>query len=180
MKLTLIRHTSVDVPKGICYGITDVPLASTFPEELKKVRQKLVYMKFDVVYSSPLTRCTNLANEIISDQPIHTDSRLTELDFGDWEMATWKSIYESEAGKEWFADYVNARCPGGESFIDLINRGESFLCELKSKNLRSAAIFTHAGIIRAMMCLLQDKTPEEAFDTPLVYGEVITFNFENE
>lgn len=180
MKLTLVRHTSVDVPKGICYGITDVPLASLFSEELKKVRQKLGYKKFDVVYSSPLTRCTSLAREIISDQPIQTDSRLMELDFGDWEMATWKSIYESEAGKEWFSNYVNVRCPGGESFIDLINRGKSFLNDLKSKNLRNAAIFTHAGIIRAMMCLLQDKTPEEAFSTPFEYGQIITFNLENE
>lgn len=180
MKLTLIRHTSVDVPKGICYGITDVPLASSFPDELKKVRQKLVYKKFDLVYSSPLKRCTSLASEVISSQPIHTDSRLTELDFGDWEMATWKSIYESEAGKEWFSNYVNVRCPSGESFIDLINRGESFLNELKSKNLQNVAIFTHAGIIRAMMCLLQDKTPEEAFETPLEYGKMITFNLEHE
>ena len=180
MKITLIRHTSVDVPKGICYGVTDVPLASSFPEELKKVRQKLFYKKFDLVYSSPLTRCTSLAGEIISDQPIHTDSRLTELDFGDWEMATWKSIYESEAGKEWFANYVNTRCPNGESFIDLIHRAESFLNDLKRNNLPNVAIFTHVGIIRAMMCLLQDKTPEEAFDTPLEYGEMITFNLGNE
>ena len=180
MKLTLIRHTSVDVPKGICYGITDVPLASSFPEELKKVREKLVYKKFDLVYSSPLTRCTSLASEIISDQPIHTDSRLTELDFGDWEMATWKSIYESESGKQWFADYVNTRCPNGESFADLINRGKLFLNELKRNNFQNAAIFTHAGIIRAMMCLLQDIAAEDAFETSFEYGKMITFNLDNE
>ena len=180
MKITLIRHTSVEVPKGICYGVTDVPLASSFPEELKKVRQKLLYKKFDLVYSSPLARCTSLACGIISDQPIHTDSRLTELDFGDWEMASWKSIYESEAGKEWFANYVNTRCPNGESFIDLIHRAESFLNDLRRNNLPNVAIFTHVGIIRAMMCLLQDKTPENAFDTPLEYGKMITFNLENE
>jgi alpha-ribazole phosphatase len=33
MKVILIRHTRVDVPKGTCYGWTDVPLADTFLKE---------------------------------------------------------------------------------------------------------------------------------------------------
>ena len=28
MKVTLIRHTSVAVEKGVCYGQTDVPVAT--------------------------------------------------------------------------------------------------------------------------------------------------------
>ena len=33
MEVILIRHTSVDVPVGICYGQTDVPLKESFEEE---------------------------------------------------------------------------------------------------------------------------------------------------
>ena len=33
MEIILIRHTSVDVPKGTCYGQTDVPLKPTFEQE---------------------------------------------------------------------------------------------------------------------------------------------------
>ena len=33
MVVYLIRHTSVDVPQGVCYGQTDVPLNPTFEEE---------------------------------------------------------------------------------------------------------------------------------------------------
>lgn len=29
MEVILIRHTSVDVPPGMCYGQTDVPLKPT-------------------------------------------------------------------------------------------------------------------------------------------------------
>ena len=32
MKVTLIRHTKVDVPKGTCYGWSDVPVANSFEE----------------------------------------------------------------------------------------------------------------------------------------------------
>ena len=100
MQITVVRHTSVDVPKGICYGITDVPLASTFPDELIQVRHKLGSATFDFVYSSPLIRCTTLANEIIPHQPIRTDNRLTELNFGNWEMAEWNTLFESSDGRE--------------------------------------------------------------------------------
>ena len=179
MKITVVRHTSVDVPKGICYGITDVPLAPTFRGEMEQVRQKLGSTDFDFVYTSPLIRCTSLASEIISNQPIHTDSRLTELNFGDWEMAEWNVLFESENGKAWFADYINTRCPNGESFIDLILRTNLFLEDLRQIAVNRVLIFTHAGIIRAMMCLLQNKTAEEAFHTPLEYGQIITFNLEN-
>lgn len=33
MEVILIRHTSVDVPPGMCYGQTDVPLKPTFETE---------------------------------------------------------------------------------------------------------------------------------------------------
>jgi alpha-ribazole phosphatase len=180
MKLTLIRHTSVDVPKGICYGITDVPLASTFRNEMEQVGKNLGAADFDAAFTSPLSRCKKLAAQILPDKHILIDDRLTELDFGNWEMEPWNVIFDSQDGKKWFTDYVNVRCPGGESFTDLIQRGKSFLEDLQDTKYGRVVIFTHAGIIRAMTCLLQDKTPEEAFSTPFEYGQIITFNLENE
>lgn len=50
MELTMIRHTSVDVPKGTCYGQSDVALASTFLEEAAAVKEKLLSDSFDTVY----------------------------------------------------------------------------------------------------------------------------------
>jgi len=177
MKLTLVRHTSVDVPKGICYGITDVPLAPSFQYELEKIRQKIENNSFDTIYSSPLSRCTILASSLFPEVEIGIDNRLKEFNFGDWEMADWNTLFESEAGKTWFADYVNTRCPNGESFSDQIERARSFLAHVKSISANHILVFTHAGILRAMMCLLQDKTPVEAFTTPLEYGQIITLNF---
>lgn len=178
MKITLVRHTSVDVPKGICYGITDVPLASTFRNEIEQIGKNLASVDFDAAFTSPLSRCTKLAAGILPDNHFLIDDRLTELDFGNWEMEPWNVIFESRDGKKWFADYVNVRCPGGESFTDLIQRGKSFLEDLHDTKYSRIVIFTHAGIIRAMMCLIQRKTPEEAFQTPLVYGQILSFNLQ--
>ncbi len=174
--ITAIRHTSVDVPSGICYGITDVPLAPTFPTELESIRQKLTDKSFDAVFSSPLSRCTKLANEVLPGKPLRIDNRLTELDFGIWEMKDWNEIFESPEGKVWFADYTHASCPNGESFADLVSRVKSFLDELKEYENEPIAVITHAGVIRALLCLLLQKTPEEAFQTPLTYGQIVHFS----
>ena len=62
MEVILIRHTSVDVPPGVCYGQTDVPLKPTFEAEAAVTAENLkAYLPFDHVYTSPLTRCVRLA-----------------------------------------------------------------------------------------------------------------------
>ena len=41
MEVILIRHTSVDVPPGMCYGQTDVPLKPTFEAEAAVTAENL-------------------------------------------------------------------------------------------------------------------------------------------
>lgn len=177
MIITAVRHTSVNVPSGICYGITDVPLAPTFLSELESIRRNLTSEPFDAIFSSPLSRCTKLANELFPEGPIRIDDRLTELDFGDWEMQPWDSVFSSSEGKTWFQDYTRASSPNGESFPDLVSRVKSFLDELREFENEQIAIISHAGVIRALMCLLQEKSAEEAFNTPLKYGQIVHFDF---
>ena len=60
MEIILIRHTSVDVPRGTCYGQTDVPVRDTFEQEAELTRRSLEqFLPFDKVYSSPLTRANS-------------------------------------------------------------------------------------------------------------------------
>ena len=41
MKVYLVRHTSVDVAPGTCYGQTDVPLRASFQEEAEACKKAL-------------------------------------------------------------------------------------------------------------------------------------------
>ena len=88
MEVIFIRHTSVDVPPGVCYGQTDVPLRNSFEQEaavtsgnLKSYRPK--GRDFDYVYTSPLlfrngtlqmAFCWNIAQQLNSD---NNDAGLT-------------------------------------------------------------------------------------------------------
>lgn len=85
MDIVLIRHTSVGVPKGTCYGWSDVPVADTFETEAEETKKNLGTVEFDAVFSSPLTRARKLAAFCGYDTPI-VDDRLKEMNMGDWEM----------------------------------------------------------------------------------------------
>ncbi|MDE6452561.1 MAG: histidine phosphatase family protein, partial [Odoribacter sp.] len=70
MKITLIRHTRVTIPPGICYGWSDVDVAPSFETEAGQVKKGILYERFDAVYSSPLSRCRKLAAFCGFHQPV--------------------------------------------------------------------------------------------------------------
>ena len=91
MKLTLVRHTSLQIAEGICYGQSDIDVSINFASELSQLKQKLIHEQIDAVYASPLQRCSKLAYALGFDGITH-DERLKELHFGDWEMQSWNDI----------------------------------------------------------------------------------------
>ncbi len=173
MEVLLLRHTTPDIGKGICYGQKDLDVADSFEQELLQVQKSLGSHCFDVVFSSPLHRCYTLAQAVCPENVgIQTDDRLMELDFGIWEGQAWDAISETKEAQLWFDDYVSVRCPGGESYLDLYNRVLSFADFLKNENHQKVLIVTHAGIIRAFLCMEAAIDLKKSFDIPLHYGEL--------
>ena len=122
----MIRHTSVGVPKGTCYGWTDVPVADTFEQEAAETKRNLESMldnnKLDIVFSSPLTRARKLAAFCGYDNPV-TDDRLKEMNMGDWEMMRYDDIESKDpAILKWYNDYMNLAATNGESYRMLYQR----------------------------------------------------------
>ncbi len=176
MKIVLIRHTSVNVARGICYGHSDVDLASSFPEEAAAVKSALSAYKFDKVYCSPLSSCRRLAAASGHESPV-IDSRLLEMNFGEWEMMRYDDITDPRL-QEWFDDYINVAPTGGESFMNQQARFLNLLEELKEKGDNCVALFTHCGILVQALVTLRGMTPQEAFANPPAYGTVMEINID--
>lgn len=177
MKLVFIRHTSVNVPPGTCYGRTDVQLAGTFPDEADDVRRRLDQYEFDEVYCSPLSRCRRLA-EFCGYPDAVIDDRLMEMNFGDWEMQLFDEI-EDPRLQEWYNDFLNVSPTGGESTMDQARRLRSFLDSLKEscKDDCTVAIFTHGGILVHASVMLGGKTYDEAFKSLPPYGSILEMHY---
>ncbi len=174
MEIILIRHTSVAVSKSVCYGRSNVGLADTFNAEKEILLGKLGLSGSPVVYSSPASRCTRLAESL---SPAYlTDGRLHELDFGQWEMLPWSEIPESELNP-WMADFVNASPLGGESFVALHRRSVDFVQEISQADDRQVIIVTHAGVIRSLLCHCLGIPLENAFRLQVDYGFVCRISY---
>lgn len=172
MKVVFIRHTSVDVQKGVCYGQTDVPLAATFPLEAAIVKTKLKPYRFDKVFCSPLSRCVELAR-YCGYEDAEMDERLKEMDFGEWEMKAYDDIYDPRL-QEWFNDYINVAPTGGESVVDQKKRLENFISEkLDVYHDALIGIFTHGGILINALVAYGRRSYEEVYKAIPPYGSII-------
>jgi len=163
MKLYAVRHTSVAVELGICYGQSDVDVAESFHEERTAVKQELSGLQFDKIFSSPLQRCRKLAEYLFLNQSILFDNRLKELDFGDWELKNWDEIYHSSQGKNWMDDYQNLPTLNGESYPQMLVRINEWLIELKATEMKAAVVVTHAGVIRILKHLIEGQPMNKLF-----------------
>ncbi len=173
MEIYFVRHTSVDVPSGICYGSTDVDLKSTFSEEAQEVKNRLKGLQFDKIFTSPLSRATKLAS--FCGYPDATiDIRLTEFNFGDWEMQSYDKLYEEEAlFREWCEKYITTKCPNGESLTEQINRVDSFINDLKAIGYTRVCAFCHGGVLAIGRSLAGGITIEDTFKSIPPFGSVI-------
>jgi alpha-ribazole phosphatase len=175
MDVYLVRHTTPDVAVGVCYGQADVGLADSFDAEWTLLKPKLEHLKGPLVFSSPLQRCALLAQRAVNDlnflSPL-TDARLLELNFGDWELKPWQDIPQGIAG-EWTDEHVKQAPPNGESYADLHRRAKEFLYDLAMhQNIKQALVFTHAGVIRALVAEALKAPLREASRVEVNYGSV--------
>jgi alpha-ribazole phosphatase len=171
MEIYLIRHTKVNVEPGICYGQKDVDLAESYPQEFEIVKEKLKGVDFDLVISSPLSRAKKLATDIFGEKVVE-DQRLMELNFGDWEGKVWDEIRDP-LFPAWMEDFVNKKCSNGESFVMLRDRVLEFWNEMKSKDCKKIAVFTHGGVIRTILAMEKNIKLEDSFNEPTTnFGEI--------
>lgn len=171
MDLYLIRHTSVDVPKGTCYGFTDVPLKDTFETEAAITKDGLKGLQFDKVYTSPLSRAAKLA-AFCGYADAERDDRLKEMNMGEWEMQRFDDITDAHL-QEWYDDFLNQPTSGGESFRDLYARVASFLDEVRTLPYQRVAVFAHGGVLICARVYAGEVPLEKGFENLTLYGGII-------
>lgn len=192
--ILLVRHTRVDVPPGTIYGNSDVALAGSFETEAEVVSGKLAGLLENfsgsvTIHSSPLSRCTRLAEHIQGalstprnamlrlQRPVNIDARLREMNFGDWENQTWSGISE-RGGKTWGDNWETQATPNGESFPQLYERARAFHEALTLRMTARKApsveiVVTHSGVIRCLYTQVNGLERREAFSISPDFGSVL-------
>jgi len=182
MEIILVRHPETVAPKGMCYGRLDLELKHPVEETKSKVVQNLIHPP-DRIIASPLPRAKKLADSIADHfdiKEVHTDERLMEMDFGDWEGKMWEELPKYETN-HWMENFVHKNAPNGESFVDLQKRVLSFAEEwwlhpLQAKihklGIKRLMIVSHSAPIRVLLCHKKGLTLDKAFKLKVDFGSV--------
>lgn len=178
MEIYLIRHTSVGVEKSICYGQSDVPLSANFENESNSILSQFDLKEVFQIYTSPSSRCTNLARKFNKNIEPILDSRIMELNFGKWELQKWDEINPNELNP-WMEDFVNVNCPNGESYRELAVRTFEFLKEIVKQQHEKIIVISHGGVIRSLLAQILEIPLEKSFSLQIDYGKISKIKGEN-
>ncbi|MGF1638333.1 MAG: alpha-ribazole phosphatase family protein [Cyclobacteriaceae bacterium] len=171
MEILLLRHTRVDFPKNVLYGQLDVPLLGTWQVEFDEIAKKCGDLKGVPVYTSPLSRCKKLADYLNESSEMHTEDRIMELSYGEWEGKHLRDLPQDKL-IHWKSNFVDNACPGGETFKQLRDRGLAFIEDILNKPTGKALVVTHSGVIRALLVHWQNIPLHDAFTFNIDFGSL--------
>lgn len=161
-RLWLVRHAAPLVAPGICYGRLDLRADAQATQQAAQALAQALPPQVRL-YSSPLQRCTQLAQALRALRPelrCEEDTRLQEMDFGQWEGRPWNDLPRAELDA-WAHDLASYAPGGGEPLAAMLARVQSALEDThKSANAQDTVWISHAGVARCVHWLQQQ--PEQA------------------
>lgn len=173
-----IRHGDIsDTHKGKYIGTTDVPLSDDGRRKLKEYDAKYIYPGTQVVFTSPLKRCTETARIIYPQQTPLIIDQLSECNFGEWENKTAEELKDNPDFEKWLAGQTDVKPPRGESGADFTKRVclifEQIVEGMMKTNNTEAVVITHGGVIMTLLSvygLPQAKPFEWVMDNGFGYS----------
>jgi len=160
VKLFIIRHAESEWnPIGRYQGLLDPGLSERGLKQAELLGRALEKEKIDVIYSSPLKRTYQTAQEIAKRHGLEIieDRRIIEIDHGVWSGMLVEEVKERfpEDFRMWLEEPHRVKFEGGESLQDVFKRVKDFLEFIREKHWgQTVAVVSHTVPIRAMLCAL--------------------------
>ncbi len=172
MRIYLVRHGETELNrKGCYYGQTDIPLSACGRQQAGKLGRFFRDIPLQSSVISPLIRAAETAEIIMAEYTneikIYRDDRLAEQNFGIFEGQTYQELTKKypQEWADWNRDFSGYRIPGGESFLDVRKRTESFFFDLKKMSEKedrefSVLLVAHKGTLGHLLAVSLGLPPE--------------------
>ena len=119
-----IRHGSIDdTLAGKYIGTTDVPLSDRGRMDLRKLDYEYKYPGTQVVFTSPLKRCTETAKILYPEQNPLVIDNLSECNFGEWEGKTADELKNDPDFEKWLAGDSSVKHPSRNHSLKIDSSG---------------------------------------------------------
>ncbi|MBE0514977.1 histidine phosphatase family protein [Sulfurimonas sp.] len=173
MRVTLLRHCEVDERYKNCYnGHNDICLSQKGKLQAKEVAKELDELEFDAVFCSDLRRARETLKHSLHAKDAIFSERLREKSWGKHEGLSFDAIIaQGEMEYKDFLQWIEAL--DGEPHEEYEKRVKEFFFEfLPSLEKENILVVTHAGVIRVLLCLVNNITLEEAFGIKVENGSL--------
>lgn len=168
-RFCLVRHGQTDWNiEGRYQGQSDVPLNTTGRVQATTLTLKLTGQSFSAIYSSDLKRAKETAEIVAAmlNLPVSVDTRLREINQGDWEGQLAKDIQSqfTELWQEWKETPARIRPPNGESVDEVAHRIYAVLDEISIRYPSGLVLIVSHGLaIATVLCKQQNLKIEQAY-----------------
>jgi probable phosphomutase (TIGR03848 family) len=151
--LLLIRHGQNDMVADRLAGrMPGVHLNDHGRQQAQQIINMLEGIPVRAVYSSPLERALETAKPLaeVRGLPVSISQDLIELDYGDWQGRTYKSLKRLPLWTKVLNEPEISGFPNGETFVAVQQRACNELKRIASSHRKKdvVACFTHGDIIR--------------------------------
>jgi len=124
--------------------------------------------QWDLVITSPLLRCHAFAAQLAEQRqiPLHQETRLREIGFGDWEGRTSGDILADtpEALNRFWSDPVRYPPPGGEAIAEFRQRVANAWLHWQQQAVgQRVLVVCHGGVIRMLLAEVMGIPTERSF-----------------
>lgn len=150
----MLRHgeTTYNADGNRYCGRTDAPLTEKGIQQAKEVCILLKNIRFDGIYSSPLSRAFDTARIACGNGQVEKEERLIEADFGKWEGKTREEFIaeDPELWERWCENPGTTKAGGtGETAQEVADRVGEFFTEVKQKYPSgNILVVAHNGVNR--------------------------------
>jgi broad specificity phosphatase PhoE len=163
MRLHLLRHGETDInAAGRLQGSTDSILTPLGRRQARDLGVASLSWKPAAIYSSPLSRARDVANQIgsVTSVPVAIEPRITEMEMGLLEGVTiqqmrdgWPDLYQG-----WRQDASSVTMPHGESLGDVQQRAMAAVDDFDEHHDADDTVIavTHNFTIRCIVAAVLD------------------------
>ncbi|MDD5721391.1 MAG: histidine phosphatase family protein [Candidatus Pacebacteria bacterium] len=181
-KLYVVRHGEIDYNiQGRYAGSVDVELNKKGIQQAHDTANKASQLNIDLIITSPLKRCTRMANIIqkVINVPVHNSNEFCERNVGVFEGLTReeaKKNYPELWAKNITRIYDDAPL-GGETIKEVEKRVYIGLQKIKKKyNDKNTLIVTHAFVGKIIHKFFNEMNEKQFFEYKLDNAKVVEYN----
>ncbi len=183
MKFFLVRHGETEWNKlGRFQGHQDISLNERGLSQAKETARAAAEWGHCAIYSSPLVRTVQVAEEIakVTPMPLAKEAGLKELSLGELEGVTGQEMREGwpVVFAQWRSNPELMSMPNGESLVELRERAWQVILDIEQKHEPedSVVVISHNFAIRSIVGELLGQPLEYFHRMSLNLASVCTFD----